>query len=365
MNIRNEIFKIAQTRSYVPIDEFMEIVLTKHSDSYYKSKNPFDLEQGDFITSPQISQMFGEMVGIWVYNQWTKLGSPSPVNLIELGPGTGALMRDLLSVLRKTDMFNAVNIFLYEVNPKLKLIQKKELENFGKITWISNPAEFPNSSSIFVSNEFFDVFPIKQFIKVKEIWQEVVITSNVAGDDLIFDRINVNSDLNEHLNYEYKNAGDGSVVEESQELGSFVKDLAAHIREYNSCALAIDYGYDINPNVRKSTEYHGTLQGIKAHKFCPVLDHIGEADLTAHVNFDFIRKVASSNFIKATNTIDQGEFLVRLGIDTRVTNLIKTNPDLTKVLRNQHSRLVSVDGMGKLFKVIVLSQKTQENFLFD
>lgn len=365
MSIRNEIFKITQFRSYVPIDEFMEIILTKHSDSYYKSKNPFDLEQGDFITSPQISQMFGEMIGVWVYNQWNKLGCPSHINLVELGPGTGALMRDLLSVLRKTDMFSAVDVCLYEVNPKLILIQKKMLENFEKITWISNPSEFPNSISIFVSNEFFDVFPIKQFIKAKEIWQEVVITSNAAGDDLIFDRINVNTELNEHLSYEYKNAGDGAVVEESQELGSFVKALASHVREHNSCALAIDYGYDINPDIRKATEYNGTLQGIKAHKFCPILDNIGEADLTAHVNFDFIRKVASSNFIKATHTIDQGEFLIKLGIDTRVTNLIKANPDLTKVLRNQHSRLVSVDGMGKLFKVIALSKKDQENFLFD
>lgn len=359
MDIERHLLNEIRSSGPISLDDFMEAVLSKYYNSYYRAKNPLG-EKKDFITSPEVSQMFGEMIALWVYNQWIISGK-GEVNLAELGPGRGVLMRDIISVLDKTDMKNHYKISFVEVNEELIKEQKKILSG-KQITWIKNPADIMDMKNIFIANEFFDALPIKQYHKVKSSWKELVINSNEFNDSLLFDKKVVTDDLNKYLNDEYPNAKDGANVEESIRTIEIIKLIAENVKKYNSSALIIDYGYDIDPKKRKSTQFYSTLQALRDHKYVPVLDKVGTADITAHVDFNAIKKAVKQRFAYSSEVISQREFLLSLGIELRLNELKKKNPELESILESQVNRLVSKDQMGELFKVIMITSNKQKFF---
>lgn len=365
MEIKTLLFQEIRKRGYISISEFMEIALTLFPSSYYRFKNPFS-DQGDFITSPEVSQMFGEMVGIWVYNQWQLLGKPSPVNLVELGPGQGLLMRDLIKVILKTEMKAALAaVYFYDVNEILIEKQKQNLSFFDNTKWTSDLNKLPNIPCIFIANEFFDALPINQYVKEKETWRQVILKDNPEGTNIIFEKITVNDNLNEFFNSNYKNAKDGAVIEESTHAAEYIKFLSRHSLDYQSASLIIDYGYDIEPAIRKETQFYSTLQAIKEHKYSPLLEEIGRADISAHVDFQFLKQQIEYHKAKVEGAITQRDFLLMLGIEIRCQKLIEFNPSMRKILTAQLERLVSKKGMGELFKLICITHPRNNQFIFE
>lgn len=348
-------------RGYIGIDDMMRTAMSQNMSSYYKIKQPLG-EKADFITSPEISQMFGEMIGIWCADIWYKLGQPTQFNILELGPGRGLLMRDLLRSTKNIIGFHeALSIQLLEINDQLIKIQKDQiLPLHSRIEWISSFNKMNMMPSIVVANEFFDALPIKQYIKIKKEWHEVILTINPINQMLQFDHYDIlNKSLQEHLSLAYMHAGDGAVLEESQESLKIIQLLTEHIKSYSGVVLVIDYGYDFLPSTRQNYQYISTLQAIQNHKFHPILKNLGEADLSAHVDFAAMRLAAEAHHGTVYGTVNQGDFLNNIGIKTRLNNLQIQNPDLAPILQKQYDRLASPQAMGNLFKIlqIVPSQK--------
>lgn len=341
-------------KGYLGIDEMMRSAMSQNILSYYRTKQPLG-ENGDFITSPEISQMFGEMIGIWCIDLWYKLGRPNPFNILELGPGRGLLMRDLLrSTKHVVGFHDALHIQMLEINDTLIPIQKEQLlQLHQRIEWISSSSQIKAMPSIILANEFFDALPIKQYIKIKQDWHEIILTTNPIDQNLQFDHYDIlNKQLKEHLHFAYPNAGDGAVIEESRESLNFIKQLTEHIKLYSGTILVIDYGYDFIPSLRQNHQYTSTLQAIRNHKFHPLLSNLGEADLSAHVDFTAIRLTAEAHHGIVYGTIGQGDFLHNIGIDTRLNSLKTQNPELAPILQKQYHRLTSPKAMGNLFKVL-------------
>ncbi len=364
MELKPQIIKIIRDKGYITISDFMGMALSTYKDSYYRKKNPFG-SQGDFITSPEISQMFGEMIGIWIYNQWVLLGKPSNLNLVELGPGQGVLMRDALKVILKSEMAGCFSVFMLDINEELILRQKENLHFFDRVKWIKNISDVPNSISIFVANEFFDALPISQYIKEKLEWKEVILRTAEHKKEIIFDKLSLHNIQNDHFKYEHKNANDGAIIEESIAATIFIKELSNHSEKYGSISLIIDYGYDVVSKSRKPEQYHPTLQAIKQHQYTPLLTHIGDADLSAHVDFNHLKKTASASGASSFGTMSQHDFLQKLGIEIRLQKLKEANPELKQILDSQYDRLMSRSQMGELFKAMCITKKGVQPFLFD
>ncbi|MDX2049628.1 MAG: SAM-dependent methyltransferase [Rickettsiaceae bacterium] len=347
---KNIIKLFIEKNGFITVEDFMKKALIGSSNAYYKSRNPFDKKSGDFITSPEISQMFGEIVAVWVYNRWLFMGTPKSLSLVELGAGSGILMRDILRVLSKTEIFHGLKIYILEINPVLVAIQQNELKDYlNNIVWISNAQEFPEDHSIYIANEFFDSLPTKQYIKQDGLWHERVITLN--DGDLFFGTIQVDPRFSKRLSEKYKNTKDGSIVEISQETIRYFTKMIRNMSRFKSCGLVIDYGYYIKPLKRKEHEFKDSLQAVKSHKYCPVFDDIGRADITTHVDFFLLREC--SHFYDINSKIwSQRDFLLKHGMEIRLKDLAKKNPEYKDVLENQFSRLTDKGSMGGLFKVL-------------
>lgn len=357
MAIDSSIRQIINHNGYIAIDEMMGEVLTNNTSSYYRNIEHIGKE-GDFITSPEISQLFGEVIGLWVIEQWQKLGKPKEFILLELGPGQGILMRDILRTVKLApECLNVLKIKLYDVNPYFIEKQKHTLAQYNEdIEWIGELHHLENLSRlplIVVSNEFFDALPIKQYKKLKKLWHEVVMVVDPADSYLKFDTIEINRVFQKQLKYEHPNAEEGAVVEESVPALNIVRKLASHINKYKGSFLAIDYGYNIQGSERLATQYNSTLQAIKNHQYHPIIASIGEADLSAHVDFNALARSIIPVGLKHSFISTQAEFLIKYGILIRLVNLQKANPgELSENLGKQVYRLTAKEQMGELFKVL-------------
>ena len=283
---------------------------------YYATRDPLGAA-GDFVTAPEVSQMFGELIGAALADCWKRAGAPADAIYVELGPGRGTLARDALRVLRAAGFAGGVHFV--EASPVLRRAQK-DVEP-GAI-WHDAIGTLPRRPLLLVANEFLDALPIRQFAG----GVERCIT--VIGDDLAFDRI-------------------GDIVEDSPVRDQATADIAAKLAANRGVALIIDYGHD------KSAP-GDTLQAVRWHRFAPVLADPGEQDLTAHVDFEVLRKSASSSTVKISPLVTQGEWLKRLGIATRAEALAKANLDQADVVRAALERLTGPDQMGTLFKIIAI-----------
>lgn len=354
MAIDSKIRSIIENFGHIKIDDMMRQALSSNPSSYYQSKENIGAT-GDFITAPEISQLFGETIGFWVINKWQELGSPDDFALVELGPGMGAMMHNIIRVARLEPKFQeAVQIFLLEINKNFIKKQKENLECTGKeIEWINHINQLPLKPSIIISNEFFDALPVRQYIKIREKWYESVLTCDPIDGKLKFDKIELHKALFEQLIHDYPNAEDGAVIEESHESLDIMRKIAAHITKFSGACLTIDYGYNVEPAMRSRRQFNSTLQAVKNHQYRPVIDTLGEADLTTHVDFNALKNAAMQQGSSEVNVSSQRDFLEKYGIMLR-HHLLKKNASYeeSKLLDKQLDRLMAKDQMGEIFKVM-------------
>ena len=327
----------------ITIADYMKACLLHPEFGYYIKSNPFG-QSGDFVTSPEISQMFGELLGVWVITQWQALGKPSMINLLELGPGRGSLMSDLMRVVTKQpELEKAINLYLIEISPKLQEIQNSVLSAYSPV-WISHISEIVEGPILIVANEFFDSFPIHQFTHSKEGWQERHV--GLASDAKPKLQFVLSPEIVSYLPF---NSPKGSVLESSPSTINYMKSIIYQLKRQSGAAAIIDYGYF-------ETSLVDTLQAVRNHNFVSVLESPGKTDLTAHVNFgSLVQLVQETNGMRAL-TFTQRDFLCQHGIQERATSLmsganIKHFPDIIA----SYERLIGRRQMGELFKVLIMS----------
>jgi len=356
MSVEPKIRAIIKKNGYIKIDEIMRESLSNNPDSYYRSTENIG-KDGDFITSPEISQLFGEIIALWAIEKWQELESPEKFALLELGPGQGQLMQDFLRVAKLAPgFFEAAQLYLLEINPYFIAKQKKKLNEYNKdIRWIKTISQLPEIPLITISNEFFDALPIKQYIKANERWFESVMVIDQIDDSIKYNKIEINALLEQKLSSTHINAIDGAIVESSQDSLEIMQVLSEHLNSYRGACLSIDYGYDIEAKIRTQSQYVSSLQAIQNHKYQAIVSTFGAADLTAHVDFNALKQIArESNNNKPASSImsSQREFLFKYGIKFRL-QLLKNNCSSPEqdILDRQVLRLTSSQHMGELFKV--------------
>ncbi len=283
---------------------------------YYATRDPLGA-RGDFITAPEISQMFGEMAGACLADCWARSGRPGEAIYVELGPGRGTLAADALRAVRSAGLDPPVHFV--ETSPVLR---KAQAEAVPGATWHEDLSSVPNAPMLLVANEFLDALPVRQFVA----GIERKVTADAGG--LAFDR-------------------DGEVVETSPARDQVVADVASRLATHGGVALIIDYGHP------KSAP-GDTLQAVRGQCFAPVLDKPGEQDLTAHVDFETVALAAREAGAGATGLATQGAWLERLGIPARSLALGKAHPERADEIEAACSRLCGSRQMGELFKVIAL-----------
>jgi NADH dehydrogenase [ubiquinone] 1 alpha subcomplex assembly factor 7 len=283
---------------------------------YYATRDPLGAA-GDFTTAPEISQMFGEMVGAALADCWARAGAPAEAIYAELGPGRGTLAADALRAMRSAGFRGEVHFV--EISPVLRDLQEQAVSG---ASWHDSITELPGRPLLLVANEFLDALPIRQHIDGAERRVEVA----VGG--LAFDR-------------------DGDIVETSPARNEAVSEIATHLVRNGGVALIIDYGH-------ARSAAGDTLQAVRGNAFSPVLDRPGEQDLTAHVDFEAVAHAASTAGAAVTNVAGQGEWLKRIGIEARADSLAKTNPERAEDVQAALARLTAADQMGDLFKVMAI-----------
>lgn len=329
----------------VTVADYMRLALGHPTHGYYRTRDPFGA-QGDFVTAPEISQMFGELVGLWCAHVWGLMGQPAPIRLVELGPGRGTMMADALRACAKvaSSFVAAVDIHLVESSPTLRKAQRKALAGY-EVTWHESPNSVPAGPLLLVANEFLDALPVHQLVRTGAGWCERLVALDPAGG-FRFDIAPKPSPLASLLDPKVAGAEEGSIAELSPAARNFAAGLAQRISMHGGAALLIDYGYG-EPAAGE------TLQAVRLHRSHPVLSDPGEADLTAHVDFSAIAEAVANGGARAHGPIEQGLFLKRLGIVERA-EMLSTEPAKAHTVQLALDRLTAPTAMGSLFKVMAL-----------
>ncbi len=336
------------------VERFMQLALTHPEHGYYINRDPLGAS-GDFITAPEISQMFGELLGLWAAEVWALMGSPDKVHLVELGPGRGTLMADALRAARVvSDFREKIQVHLVETSPALRDIQRKRLSSFkDMLHWHDTIEDLPDGPSIIIANEFFDALPVRQFMKADDGWHERVVGIGDSGE-LEFGLAPEREPLI------VAQSPQGTMLEVGFAAYDCMRELAGRLVKHGGAMAVIDYGH-------VKTGPGETLQAMKAHARAEPLDAPGEADLTVHVDFANLARAASAAGANISGPIIQADFLTGLGIFERAAGL-KRNASVRQAMDIDRAllRLVStgqetgingrpVPGMGALFKVIGIS----------
>ena len=337
----------------LPVDKFFERVLYDKKFGYYSLKNPIG-KDGDFITAPKISNIFSEMIAIWIISTWEMFGKPENLDVVELGPGDGSLMKVLLNVFKQFPEFDsAKNIYLFETSKELKKKQKFVLRN-NKIQWVENFEKIKKGPVIFFGNEFFDAIPIKQFKKKGNSLME----KNYALErNYKIKEIFKSAKLNDTKSINSFKSLKGIKFIEFPKLGLIeLQKIVKKITKLKGCFLMIDYGYT-KPNNQN------TLQSVVAHKKNPILNNLGKADITSHVNFVLLKEFFLKNNLGVKKIVSQKEFLQNMGIVERAKILSKKMKFSEKTdLYFRLKRLLSPRSMGALFKVLLAYKFKKNNF---
>lgn len=342
MNATNQIrSKLKFNKKEMRLDAFINYALFS-KNGYYKNKKPIG-KNNDFITSPEISQMFGEILGLYLYYIWkTKINKR--INLIELGPGNGTLFNDITNAISDNSyFFKKAKITFIEINKKLINIQKENLKTFKyNILWKNKINIKSKIPSIIYSNEFFDCFPVRQFI-LDKTWFERYVKYNKYKKNFSFINRPVKSKkLISFLEF-YKKEG---ILEISFERNNYFEKICKLVRNRGGIFITIDYGYLKNIQ-------NFTLQSVYNHKFSHVLENIGQQDISSHVNFSDLINIAKKNKLKIEECLTQREFLIKYGIIER-SNFLSNNNNLN--MNNELERLIGNNKMGNLFKCLVVSK---------
>jgi NADH dehydrogenase [ubiquinone] 1 alpha subcomplex assembly factor 7 len=347
--LHTEVKRLIKRSGPMPVWRYMDLCLSHPQHGYYISRDPLGRE-GDFITAPEVSQMFGELLGLWAASVWKAIGSPQLFRLIELGPGRGTMMSDALRALRVLPpLYQTLSVHMVEINPVLREKQKATLTGLRNVSWHERIDEVPEGPCVIFANEYFDVLPIHQMVHRETGWHERVIT------------------LDDDENFVYGLAPDPTPGFEAlvpplvaaAPLGAIfewrpdneIMTLARRVRDQRGAALIIDYGH-----IR--SDVGDTFQAIARHSFADPLKTPGLADITAHVDFEALSCAAEAVGARAHGPVTQGEFLQRLGIETRALTLMqKASHEVSEDISNGLKRLIGGGqaGMGSLFKVLGIS----------
>lgn len=328
----------------IPVSEYMALALGHPEYGYYMGRDPFGMA-GDFITAPEVSQMFGELIGLWCALVWQSMGAPSRVVLAELGPGRGTLMADLLRAASALPPFaQALEVHLVETSPALANRQRQSLAG-RNVTWHERFEDLPDGPLLLVANELFDALPIRQLEKAEGRWHERMVALDEAGSFMFTPGPVV---AEPPLAPSALAAPDGSLAEICPTGRELARAIARRLAHQGGAALIIDYGYE-------KSAAGDSLQALKAHRHHPVLSQPGHADITAHVDFQALAE-AAEGLARVHGPVPQGRFLASLGLEER-TRMLMANASLEQAaeLARGARRLIDPGEMGTLFKVLALA----------
>ena len=330
------------------LDKFINLSLYSKKFGYYMKKNPFG-EKGDFITSPNISRLFSEMIAIWVISFWQSIGFPKKFNLIELGGGNGEMMKIIIESLKNFPSFSkACNFIIFEKSPSLIKIQKKKLIN-AEISWISQIKKINKNPSIFIANEFFDSIPIKQFVKRENLWFEKFVNLKSKKKAYFYEKKIDIQKFEKKINF--KISKNQNFIEYSEIGFNYLNEISDLIKENSGGLLLIDYGYT-------DKKMKNTLQGVSNHKFANILNNIGNVDITHNINFELFKKFIKRKGGLQNNLTSQKNFLTKMGIKKRAEIISKNESFLRKAdIYHRLKRLIDENQMGSLFKVMLIKNK--------
>lgn len=328
-----------RTTGPMSVATYMGLCLTHPSKGYYKGADPLGAA-GDFVTAPEISQMFGELIGFFFVSLWQQMGSPKEFTLLELGPGRGTLMADMLRVACRAEGFrDGLDLRLFETNPALIAEQNARLEPYGP-KWIDGFDKVGPGPLLVVANEFFDALPIRQFVRGVDGWHERMVGLSDGKRSFGLSPTPIPASA---MPEAVAHAEPNSVLEVGLANGEVMTRLARTVSTQGGAILAIDYGY-------ARTQTGETLQGVRRHQYADVLDAPGEVDLSAHVDFEALGAVAAKAGLTVQPLATQGQFLTRMGINDRAKALSGANPGSAADIASAKARLVAPEQMGNLFK---------------
>ena len=329
----------------IAVEEYMRLAVAR----YYAGADPLGA-RGDFITAPEISQVFGELIGLWCAATWQEIGAPDPVALVELGPGRGTLMADALRAAATVPAFRrAIRVHLVETSPALRERQRIALAGLDA-AWHETLSSVPQGRFLLVANEFFDALPVRQLVRVGTAWRERKVGIDRADGSLRFVVEDGGTDATPEIPPALRGAPDGSILERSPDATALATEIGGRIAAQDGAALIVDYGHG-------RTAPGETLQAMRRHRRHDVLAEPGEADLTAHVDFAALADSAGRSGARVWGPISQGAFLTRLGIEARAARLIAAaKPDQAFLIRSGCRRLIDPAEMGSLFQVISMTR---------
>ncbi len=332
-------------RGPLDVAEFMQLALAEPGLGYYATRDPLGA-RGDFVTAPEISQMFGELVGLWCIDTWERLGQPEPFLLVELGPGRGTLMADALRAARVRPEFGrAMRLQLVEISAPLRALQAEQLGGF-RPTWHDKLADLPAGPAIILGNEFLDALPVHQFVMTEEGWRERAV--GVVDDHLAWVLAAPGESLS-LLRPEHRRARPGDIAEVSPAILGVAKQLGERLASAPGAALFIDYG-------PARSGLGDSLQALRGHRPADPLRDAGQADLTAHVDFAAFAEAARQAGAAAFGPVEQGAFLRSLGIEQRAAMLAeKAGAEDRAAIAAALHRLIAPAQMGSLFKALALA----------
>ena len=324
----------------ISVADFMAEALGHPTLGYYRRAMPLGAA-GDFTTAPEISQMFGEMIGAWLAERWLAMGRPSPVRLVELGPGRGTLMADALRATRGVPGFHAaLDLHLVETNETLRAQQATALAA-TKPAWHERFDSVPAGPLLLVANEFFDALPVRQFHKTAQGWRERMVGLGADGESLSLALAPGGTPFASFLPEAAVDA-EAELCEQGRALAA---EIGVRVRRDGGWALIVDYGYD-------ASGPGSSLQAVRGHRGAGVLDHPGETDLSTHVDFGAL---AAASQARVFGPVGQGDFLKRLGIVHRAETLkARASPAQGHAIDAGLERLIAPDQMGTLFRVMAI-----------
>lgn len=331
-HLAQKLHRLIEQSGPISVAQFM----AEANMEYYATRDPLG-SSGDFITAPEISQMFGELIGLWCADLWMRAGSPADIHYVELGPGRGTLAKDALRAMAKVGC--TPDVHLVETSPVLRQAQASAVPG---ATFHNDSSTLPQSGPmLIVANEFFDALPIRQLVATHSGWRERVIARDKGQFIAIPGTITMTTAVPDMT----RGKPPGTILETSPASTAIMHDLASRLAIQGGALLAIDYGYE-------GPATGDTLQAMYRHEFADPLANVGNQDLTAHVDFAALAEAARSASVRVTPLVGQGAWLKALGLEPRAQSLSAAHPERATMIQSEARRLTHADEMGTLFKVM-------------
>lgn len=349
--LAEKIKALIRTNGPISVTDYFSLCLADPQHGYYRTREPFGRE-GDFVTAPEISQLFGEMLGVFMVHAWQKHGSPRGVRFTEIGPGRGTMMTDMLRVVARLApaLYDSASFHLIETSERLRAVQKQTLgAHAERISWHESFDELPDGPLLLAANELFDAIPIRQFVRTVHGFRERMVGLD-ADDELTFAAgvAGIDPAL---LPEGYGNQPAGAIFEIAPAREAVMTAISERLRSQGGTALIIDYGH-------VASDFGDTVQAVLRHAFDPPLAHPGEADLTSHVDFERLAAVARESGLRVHGPQHQGDFLMGLGLAERASALGRgRDENLQRQIVADVERLAGAGAgnMGDLFKVLAVT----------